>query len=90
MHSSSEAIAEHRVAFHRSGVALGRASRVLAVLDQACARLLDKLRRAAEARRRHREMVETIALLSSLDKHQLRDIGIDEGHFVPPYRKASD
>ena len=90
MHSNSQALASDDYAMAKTSAAMDAASRVMATLDAATAKAGALLRRYAEARRRHREMVETIRLLSSLDNHQLRDIGVERGQIVAICRKNAE
>lgn len=90
MHSTSGAIAKQGIAFQKTGAALDVAIRILTALDETAAWVGNLLRRTAEARRRHRDMVETMALLSRLDDHQLRDIGVERGQIVTVVRKVCD
>jgi uncharacterized protein YjiS (DUF1127 family) len=90
MHSNSQALATDGYAMAKTNAAMDAANQVVATLDAAAIKAGDILRRYAEARRRHREMVDTIRLLSSLDDHQLRDIGVERGQIVEICRQNAE
>lgn len=90
MRSTSEAVATETFAMSKSNATMEAAVRVMATFDYVAGRAVEALRSYAEARRRHRKMVETIALLSSLDDHQLRDIGVERGQITTVCRGKSE
>ena len=90
MSSISEAMPSDGYAMVKTNAMIDAANRVLAALDFASAKVAYVLRSYGEKRRRHREMIETIALLSRLDDHQLRDIGVERGQIVEIFGRASE
>ncbi|MEX0922570.1 MAG: DUF1127 domain-containing protein [Rhodovibrionaceae bacterium] len=90
MHSNTQALAIHSFAMNKANAAIDAAGRVAAALDFAAAQAGEMFRRYAESRRRHRAMVETITLLSRLDDHQLRDIGVERGQIAAVSRGVCD
>lgn len=90
MHSNSQALASSSFAGAKTAAEMDAASRVVAAMEFAANKAGEFLSRYAETRRRHREMVETIRLLSSLDDHQLRDIGVERGQIAAVCRKNAE
>ena len=90
MHSSTDVMASQGFAMKRSNAAIQAAGLVFEAFDYVAARATAIARGYVEARRRNKAMIETISLLSHLDDHQLRDIGVERGQIVGIARRAAE
>lgn len=90
MSSISQAMPSDGYAMAKTNAMIDAANRVLAFSDSAAEKVAYLFRSYAETRRRHRDMIETIALLSRLDDHQLRDIGVERGQIAEICRGTAE
>lgn len=88
MHSNTEAMASQSFAMHRTNAAAQAANGMIAAFDQFATQVTLFASSYVAARRRHKAMVETISMLSHLDDHQLRDIGVERGQIASVARQA--